>query len=155
MLILTILFIVLTVYFAKKGDDRDTSLGKATFLSGTITLIISFITFWFMMPFTRTEKIITKKVVLLDNPEKDYFIVTEKGDTLPDSHSIRKLDDVFLDEESDSSYIRNHCIDYSDKTPNWLEIAVFDISDGVRIKEDLYLCKKDWNKYTKARKSNN
>lgn len=155
MLLLTILFIVLAVYFAKKGNDKDTSLGKAAFMSGGITIIVSFITFGVMMPFTKTEKVTLKKVVLLDNPGKEYFIVNEEGDTIRDDHSMRNLDNIFLDEESDSSYIRNHYIDYSDKTPDWLEKAVFDISDNIRIREDLYLCKEDWKRYTEARKANN
>ena len=155
MLLLTILFIVLAVYFAKKRNDKDTSLGKAAFMSGGITIIVSFITFGVMMPFTKTEKVTMKKVVLLDNPGKEYFIVNEEGDTIRDDHSMRNLDDIFLDEESDSSYIRNHYIDYSDKTPDWLEKAVFDISDNIRIREDLYLCKEDWKRYIEAKEADN
>ena len=155
MLLLTILFIVLAVYFAKKGNDKDTSLGKAAFMSGGITIIVSFITFGVMMPFTKTEKVTMKKVVLLENPGKEYFIVNGEGDTIRDNHSMRNLDDIFLDEESDSSYIRNHYIDYSDKTPDWLEKAVFDISDNIRIREDLYLCKEDWKRYIEAKEADN
>ena len=95
MLLLTILFIVLAVYFAKKGNDKDTSLGKAAFMSGGITIIVSFITFGVMMPFTKTEKVTMKKVVLLDNPGKEYFIVNEEGDTIRDDHSMRNLDDIY------------------------------------------------------------
>lgn len=155
MILLTVLFIILAVYFARKGDDRDTSLGKAIFISAGITIGLSIIVFALMRPFVRTEKVINKKVVLLDNPGSEYYMIYSDGDTAKDDSKFRDLDDIFLDEKSDSSYHKNHCINYSDKIPGWLTFILFTFSDATRIKEDVYLCPEDWKRYIEARKANN